>query len=98
MVLAEARPPAAVEPKEASVSLVQIFVDAYNKALAKNKKPEVDVKSLGTMGSIPEGYSKSFDPLRPAPESEGQEIDHGAAPGVGGPDVGTPGPDKPPAG
>jgi hypothetical protein len=67
------------------MSLVQTFVDAFKKGVGKRPaQPEVDVKSVGTMGSVPEGYADRFDPLRPAPESgSGKGIDHGGV-SVGG--------------
>ena len=71
------------------MSLVQTFVDAFNKARGKQPaKPDVDLKSVGPMGSVPEGYADKFDPLRPAPESEsGKTIDHGGVSGPGTPEV-----------
>jgi hypothetical protein len=68
------------------MSFVQTFVDAFNKARGKQPaKPDVDMKSLGPMGSVPEGSKGSFDPLRPTPDSGSEKgIDHGA---VSGPDT-----------
>ena len=61
------------------MSLVSTFVDAFKKAAGKQPtKPDVDMKSLGPLGSVPESASGSFDPLRPTPESDsGQGIDRG---------------------
>jgi hypothetical protein len=60
------------------MSLRSIFSDALRKAKGKEPKGDVDVKSLGTMGSVPEAYKGSFDPLRPTPEPDaGKGIDHG---------------------
>ncbi len=67
------------------MSLVSTFVDAFKKAAGKNPKDDVDMKSVGPMGSVPEGSRGSFDPLRPAPESDaGKGIDHGDASPAGG--------------
>ena len=52
------------------MSLVQTFVDAFKKGVGKKPaKPDVDMKSVGPMGSVPEGYADKFDTLRPMPES-----------------------------
>ena len=60
------------------MSLRSIFSDAMRKAKGKEPRPEVDMKTLGTMGSAGESPSGSFDPLRPTPESHGGKgIDHG---------------------
>ena len=73
------------------MSLTSIFVDAFNKAKGK-KKPEIDMKTYGPMGSTTQSASGSFDPLRPAPESDtGQGIDTGAVPETRKPDAGAPG-------
>ncbi len=48
------------------------------------------------MGSTAQGNAKSFDPLRPAPESGDQKVDHGGVSAPAGPNVGAP--DKPPTG
>ena len=77
------------------MSLVSIFVDAFNKA-KQPKKPEIDIKSVGPMGSTAEGDAHEFDPLRPAQETTGKGIDHGGVTRVG--DQGTIAPDKPPTG
>ena len=78
------------------MSLVSIFVDAFNKA-KQPKKPEIDIKSVGPMGSTAQGDAHKFDPLRPAPTPEsGKGIDHGGVAGTGNP--GTSAPDEPPAG
>jgi hypothetical protein len=77
------------------MSLVSIFVDAFNKAKSP-KKPEIDVKSVGPMGSTAQGDADKFDPLRPAPETTGKGIDHGDVAAAGEP--GASAPDKPPAG
>jgi hypothetical protein len=71
------------------MSLVQTFVDAFKKGVGKKPaKPEVDMKSVGPMGSVPEGSAGSFDPLRPTPESgSAKGIDHGAVSGSGTPQV-----------
>jgi hypothetical protein len=78
------------------MSLVSIFVDAFNKA-RQPKKPEIDIKSVGPMGSTAAGNADAFDPLRPAPEPDsGKGIDHGGVAEVGEP--GASPPDKSPAG
>jgi hypothetical protein len=78
------------------MSLVSIFVDAFNKA-KQPKKPEIDIKSVGPMGSTAAGNAGAFDPLRPAPVPDsGKGIDHGGVAAAGEP--GANAPDKPPAG
>jgi hypothetical protein len=70
------------------MSFVQTFVDAFNKARGKQPaKPDVDMKSLGPMGSVPEGSKGSFDPLRPPESESGKGIDQGDVPGSGTPQV-----------
>ncbi len=71
------------------MSLVSTFVDAFKKAAGKQPtKPDVDMKSLGPLGSVPEGSTGSFDPLRPTPESDsGQGIDRGDVSVTGEPEV-----------
>jgi hypothetical protein len=71
------------------MSLVSTFVDAFKKAAGRQPtKPDVDVKSLGPLGSSPESASGSFDPLRPTPESaSGQGIDRGDVSVAGEPEV-----------
>jgi hypothetical protein len=67
------------------MSLISTFVDAFKRAAGK--KPEVDMKSQGPLGSTAQGDAKSFDPLRPAPESQiGPGIDRGA-PAAGDPQI-----------
>jgi hypothetical protein len=54
------------------MSLISAFVDAFRKAAGK-RKPDVDMKTYGPMGSTTQEGGKGFDPLRPAPAP-----DHGA--------------------
>jgi hypothetical protein len=68
------------------MSLVQTFVDAFKKAAGRNPKAEVDVKSVGPMGSTAGANAGAFDPLRPSGDpEEGGEI---GAPRVDRPDAG----------
>ena len=71
------------------MSLVQTFVDAFKKGVGKKPEgPEVDMKSVGPMGSVAEGDADKFDKLRPTPESgSAKGIDHGAVAGSGTPQV-----------
>jgi len=71
------------------MSLVQTFVDAFKKGVGKKPaKPDVDMKSVGPMGSVPEGYADKFDPLRPTPESgSAKGVDDGGVSGPGAPQV-----------
>jgi hypothetical protein len=71
------------------MSLVSTFVDAFKKAAGRQPtKPDVDMKSLGPLGSAPESAGGSFDPLRPTPESDsGQGIDRGDVSVTGEPEV-----------
>jgi hypothetical protein len=68
------------------MSLISTFVDAFKRAAGK--KPEVDIKTYGPLGSTAQPDGKSFDPLRPTPESDtGQGIDRGAVSPAGEPQV-----------
>jgi hypothetical protein len=59
------------------MSLISTFVDAFKRAAGK--KPEVDMKTYGPLGSTTQPDGKSFDPLRPTPESDtgGKRVDRG---------------------
>ncbi len=68
------------------MSLISTFVDAFKRAAGK--KPEVDTKTYGPLGSTAGPDGKSFDPLRPTPESDpGRGIDRGSVPVTGEPEV-----------
>jgi hypothetical protein len=71
------------------MSLVQTFVDAFKKAAGRNPKAEVDMKSVGPMGSTAEGDAGKFDPIKERPSGdpeEGGEV--GGRPTIDRPDVG----------
>ncbi len=71
------------------MSLRSIFSDALRKAKGKQPRPEVDMKTLGPMGSsTPESAGGAFDPLRPTPESHaGKGVDHGDVSPSGDPGI-----------
>jgi hypothetical protein len=70
------------------MSLVSTFVDAFKKAAGKQpKKPDVDMKTYGPLGSTTQSASGAFTPLRPAEPDTGQGIDRGDVSVAGEPEV-----------
>jgi len=52
------------------MSLVSVFVDAFNKAIGR--EPAVDIEEVRSSGGLgPSNPTDAFDPLRPAEESSG---------------------------
>jgi hypothetical protein len=75
------------------MSVVSTFVDAFKRAAGK--KPEVDIKTHGPLGSAPQSAGGAFDPLRPTPEPDsGQGIDRGEVSAAGDPEVVSGGPEE----
>jgi hypothetical protein len=59
------------------MSLIQTFVDAFKRGLRRNPKDDVDMKSMGPMGSTAEGDAGKFDPIkerRSGDPEEGGEV------------------------